>query len=82
MKNGAFTAVKRNAAFYTKDVKGWVNEDSNSEYLPALKWYIKGKGFDLWAEPPHPKILLSNPLVGVRVGGRLRVTGATCHDLA
>ena len=22
LKNGAFTAVKRNAAFYTKDVKG------------------------------------------------------------
>ena len=29
----------------------------------------KGKGLDLWAEPPHAKSLLSNPLVGGRGGG-------------
>ena len=47
LKDDAFTAVKRDAKFYTRYVKGvpFVNKGVQKGYLFREKWYIKGKGW-------------------------------------
>ena len=55
LKDGAFTAVKRDATFYTRYVKGvpFVNRRHTSGVPFPSK--IEGKGLNLRAEPPRIK---------------------------
>ena len=58
LNDSAFTEVESDAKFYTRYVKGVPIVENAYERgtLIREKWYIKGKGLDLGAEPPRLNI--------------------------